>query len=212
MMAFKKSEPTRGFPSTQTDDADWLKYRLLLVIALIVLIGGAGFFIWQTNRLQKNQLEAQRLLSTAKGPEDWTAVAEKYPKTSAAADAILNLAYEAAEENKYDQAAAYYQRIVSEFPHYPAAPACELAIAACLEASNKNSEARAGYQKIVNATPPHPFAPPALLGLARLDLKENNSSHARQMLTDLLTAHANSPFEVNARQMLEKINMSSTQK
>ena len=207
---FSKRSASSHSSLSSAYDTDWMKYRLLLVVALIALVGGAGFFIWQANRLQKNEAEAGRLLSEAKGPGDWTAVVERYPQSSAAADAIMRLAYQATEEAHYDQAMAYYHRIVHDFPSHPASPACELALAACLEALGKNAEARASYQKIANAEPPHPFAPPALLGLARLDFQEGRASNARQLLTTFVAEHPDSPFQPNARQMLEKLSLTNS--
>jgi|GEM_PF-2215602 len=188
------------------DDDILKKYGFAIIggiIVFVLAVVGVGYYAYQQH---SRELEAGELLTAATQPVQWLEVVNKYPKTSAAGEALLMLAHGDTNSGKFSSAIAYYQQFLKDYPDHPAVPVVELAVAECLQASGKKSEARAAYEHILTV-PQHQMATPAALDLAKMFIDDGNTSAARQLLTRI-TEHANnSQFSPEAKQLLIKLEM-----
>lgn len=184
-------------------DDFWKKYKAYLVTGSIapIVIVIAVLWMWYT----KNQVEEQAADLYRKGAttEIWQSIVQKYPKSSRAADALLNLASDARDKKQYDQAVGYYREFL-KFKNHPVAPAVELAIAQCYDLAGKTNEAREAYFKI-SQNAMHPFYGPASIGLARIYKQQGNIPNARQTLTEFISLGKPSAFTSEAQLLLAQL-------
>lgn len=184
-------------------DDFWKKYKKWLIFStiapLVIII--SVLWMWQT----KNQMEEQAaaLYRSGATTKIWKSIIQKYPKSSRAADALLNLAADARDKKEYEQAVGYYREF-SRFRHHPAAPASELAVAECLGMAEKTNEAREAYFKITQ-NPQHPFFGAASIGLARIYKAQGNIPNARQVLNEFIAQGRPSSFLSEAQLLLAQL-------
>jgi TolA-binding protein len=197
-----ESEP-RFLPPEGDDLWNSIRTPLLISIAAVVLIG--GYATWSFLDRQKREQEAAALHASGTTAEIRRQVVERFPGSSRAAVALLDLAGEARNAADFAGAMDYYSRFVTDFPKHPARPGAELAVASCLEAQGKKEEALAAYERLIQARPAHPYAGAAALGAARIHKDLGRTSAARQVLNDFISQNTRSAFLDEARALLNQL-------
>jgi tetratricopeptide (TPR) repeat protein len=183
----------------------WKKYRAWAagVLILFAVVACVFVFRWEQNRRLEEKATAVYLQGGNK-PEVWKEISEKYPQSSKGAEALLNLASEAWQKHRYDEAISHYKQFLIQYKKHPVTPAVDLAVAACFEAEGKAQDAREAYFKITQL-PKHPFFGAASIGLARIYKKEGNIPNARQTLNEFINQGRSSSFLPEAKAMMAQL-------
>lgn len=173
------------------------------IIVFLLAVVSVGYYTYQQH---SKELEAAELLQAANQPAQWLEVVNKYPQTSAAAEALLLLAHGDKDAGKFSSAVTYYRQFLKNFPKHPLASSVELAVAQNLQADGQKNDAHAEYERILH-TPLHQMAAPAALSLAKMFIDEGNPAPARQLLQRVTEHPNNSQFYSEAKQLLMKLQM-----
>ncbi|HWN94898.1 MAG TPA: tetratricopeptide repeat protein [Methylomirabilota bacterium] len=171
------SPPSAGF----YDFLGWLdqnKQRVALGAGVaFVLAVVVGFFVWRSGQ---REIEAERALSSVPvavvpgempppGMAEAVAkIAEDFPKTPAAAKALLRAGTIYFDQNNFTKAQEQFDKLLRDYGETVWVPQAVYGLAACLDAQNKPSEAIAKYNDFTRAYPSDPAADQARLSLARL--------------------------------------------
>jgi TolA-binding protein len=194
-------------PRIVEDPASWLeRNRAVVAVALVAVLLAAVGGGWWWQQLAAREAEAERLFADASTPADWKTLVERYPKTSPAPLALLQLASEARQRGALEESLDWTEQFLKAHPRHALRPAAELSRAMLWEALGKTAEARAAYESMRNARPTHPMAGAASVGLARLLLAEGNKTAARQVLSEFVAGDRDgSAFAAEANRMLRTL-------
>lgn len=168
------------------------KSKILLLTGLF-LVGLVAFGISEWSR-HKTQRESQQLLAGAKGADDYRAVVAKYPKSMAAASALLLLADDLRSAGKFDDSSAQLRTFIANFPKHPLVSGAWTSLAGNQEAQGKNDEALETYRKVTSSFPTSFSAPIALLGQARLLQGQGKADDARRIYEQVIQQYQGTAF------------------
>lgn len=176
------------------------KNRILLGAAAVV----AALVVATTVQVVAHQraAAAARMLSAAKDGAALEQLAKKYPRSMAAANALLLLAADQRGQKDYAAAAATLEEFIARFPKHPLLGGAYLSLGCTLEAQGKPEEALLKYDQAAQFTGTYsasaaPFARAALL--AALD----RGDAARQTCENLLATAPESTFAREAQRLLQ---------
>jgi predicted negative regulator of RcsB-dependent stress response len=153
------------------------KIVLAAIVALLVLIACGAYFGWQT--LKSAQAEAA--YDSATNVEGWQKVADSFPGSIAAGNALLRIAAQESGDGHFPESDKTYQKFVREYPKHPFAVNGLMGLATNAEAENKPDEALNYYAEISSKFGTTYLAPMALLSQARLTERKGKLKEARQM-------------------------------
>ena len=114
-------------------------------------------------------------------------LADQYPSSPLAADALYRLAHLLQKKNDYVQAAELFGRLETRFPKHELAAQAVFAQAACLGRAQKNEAAVAAYARLLATYPQSPFVEDALYQKASAETFLRRDAQARETWRDLLT-------------------------
>lgn len=146
---------------------------LLLVVGVIV-----AFFFYRQN---EEELAASEALSDVIVPqltaapgspetaEAYLKIAATYPKSAAAARAVLLAAGSLFVDGKYSEAKAQFERFKRDYSDSRFLGEALLGIAACLDAQGQTREAMAAYKDVIDRHSGDSNVPHAKFALGRLD-------------------------------------------
>jgi tetratricopeptide (TPR) repeat protein len=164
-----------------------------LTSASVVVIVGLiiWFFVWQNGEKQVQASEelssiAVRQISAAAAgsqdaPQAYLKVASDYPKSKAAARALLLAAGALFTEGKYAESQALFERFTREFHDSPLLGEGLLGVASCLEAQGKTDQAAGAYKDLITRHPADSVAPQAKFSLAGLYEVQKRPELARDL-------------------------------
>jgi TolA-binding protein len=180
----------------------WLLHRNMILLCAAAL--AAGLIGYATISVIGHQREssAARMLAAAKSPAEMEALVKKYPKSKATADAMLMIAADHRQNQRFDAALAVLDDFGKRFPEHPFSAGALLSRGATLEAAGKREEALAAYEEAAMKTGSY-AAPAAKLAKAVLLQAMGKSDEARQACEDLVAQDASSPFAPEAQRMLQ---------
>jgi TolA-binding protein len=190
--------------------------RGVSILAVVVL--GIWFYVWNTGQKEISASEALTSLrpaSTSSGapgviPADaYLKVAEQYPKTEAAALALLQAAAAFFTEGKYAEAKTQFDRFLREYPQNPLRGQALLGVAASLGAQGKASEAAAAYDDLIKRHPTEPVVPRAKFALARLYEAQRKTDDAVKLYEELLRTESSSSVGAEAEIRLLDLRQST---
>jgi predicted negative regulator of RcsB-dependent stress response len=169
--------PSAGF----YDFLGWLeanKKRVAIgAVAVFFVAVIVGLFVWRSSQRELEAEEALSSIKVAVSPGDLPApgsaeavakIAEEYPKTTAAAKALLRAGTIYFDQNDFAKAEEQFNKLLRNYSDTPWVPAAVYGIAACLDAQNKTTEAISKYNDFIRNYPADPAADQARLNLARL--------------------------------------------
>lgn len=163
----------------------WLNHRGALLggiaglsVMVLVILG-----ILVVNR--SSRLASENLLSSATDEAGWNEVITKYPRTPAAADAMLLLAASLRDAGRIDESDALYSRFSETYPSSPLAVSGLLGRASNARVAGKAADALNYCQQAAAAFPQSYGAPFALLSQARLLAQQGKMEDARRVIQSL---------------------------
>ena len=167
------------------------KFLILGVIAAII-VGGIAVAAWFAYSSTQNAA-AQNLLANAKGIEDFRAVAEKFPRTMPAADALMRIAAAERDAGSMDKSTAAFREFLDRFPTHELAGGALLGIAQNQDAAGDTQSAMATCQQVVTQFPKSYAAPIAAYTEAEILLRGFQIEEARRGFNMVVTQFPTSP-------------------
>ncbi|MDP9291655.1 MAG: tetratricopeptide repeat protein, partial [Verrucomicrobiota bacterium] len=175
-----------------------LLYALLLGVALV------SFAAYQI-LTQRKLAAAADMLTQASNEEDYRRIIQKFPRTTAAADAQLLLAAQLRAEKKYDESNAILKSLLDQTPDHPLASGALLSMAANYEAQGKTSEAIEAYQQISSRFAGSYSAPVAAINRADLLKASGKAEEAKRAYENVLTQFPQSLVARDASRELKNL-------
>jgi len=176
---------------------------IVALVALVVLITGAGVWFWNSARLRAS---AESLYSSATGPDGWREVIEKYTGSLAAGNASLELASSLRAGGNLDGAVAELERFVSSQPDHPLAAAGVLALGELRRAQGKTDAALEEFRTVSSKYKDSYAAPLAMLAEAEiLSVKNGGQGEARAVLESIGSLYPGTPAAMMAGAQLSRL-------
>lgn len=174
----------------------WLNHRgsLLGGVAAVVAILLIALGVTASNR--SNEIASETLLDQATDASGYNAVIDKYPKSPAAADAMLLLAASLRDAGKLEESDALYSRFAETYPRSPLAVSALIGRASNARVAGKTDAALNDYQQASAGFPQSYGAPFALFSQTRLLAQEGKMDEAKRTLQALGTQY---PYSVAAQ-------------
>jgi TolA-binding protein len=138
-------------------------------------------------------------------PAAYLKVAAAYPKSAAAARAVLLAGTAYFAEGKYDDAKAQFERFLRENRENPSAVEALLGIASCLDAQGKTADATTAYKDLIDRHPNAPVVPQAKFALAELYAAQNKKDLARSLYEDVERSNPYGSLGSEAGMRLEEL-------
>jgi outer membrane protein assembly factor BamD (BamD/ComL family) len=219
------AEPTQPVPTFDPEIFwEFHKKKIILgaIVALLVLIGGGGYVLFQTIQNQK----AAAAFSSAGSIDGWKAVINQFPSSVAAGNSYLRIAGQLRSDGKYQDSDGAYDTFVHQFPKHPLLVTAYMGLAANAELEKDARKALDHYKKITDQFGSSFEAPMALYNQGRLteeiatatdQSKEASQSGLRQaqtlfesVVTRYPTSIAAQIAEPEAKRLAEKIAQESS--
>jgi predicted negative regulator of RcsB-dependent stress response len=193
------------------------KKPALLGVGAIIVVGAiVSFYFYQQDLTDQAASEAlsaatvAQLTGTRGAPESATAylkVATDYPKTTAAARALLLAAGSLFTEGKYTEAKAQFDRFTRDYGDNPLMSEALLGSAACLDAMSKTNEALVAYNDLVRRHPSENVVSQARFALGRLYEAQNDPEKARAQFEEVARANPYGSLGSEAGMRVEELNL-----
>jgi tetratricopeptide (TPR) repeat protein len=188
----------------------WDRYRqIILVVGGIVLLGLAGFGIYEYN-LNARIAAAGAALAQASTADDYRAVLDKYPDTVAGGNAALFLAAKLRGDKKYDDAMQVLQDFMDKYPNHPLLASGDLSYAETLEAAGRIDEAVARYEEVAAKYPDSFSAPLAIIAEANIYKTQGKTEDARRLYENLVAQFPDSVFNQTAMAEMHLLRSNAT--
>ncbi|MEY2906071.1 MAG: hypothetical protein RLZZ408_542 [Verrucomicrobiota bacterium] len=156
-----------------------------LTILAVILLG-----VLAVNRSAR--IASETLLSGANSEAAWNEVISKYPRTPAAADAMLLLAASLRDAGKIAESDSLYSRFAETYPSSPLAVSGLIGRASNARVAGKPADALNSYQQAAAAYPQTYGAPFSIFSQARLLAQQGRMEDARRVIQSLGTQYPNS--------------------
>jgi TolA-binding protein len=156
-------------------------------IVLLAIVAAAGASVAGLVKY-KNTLtatEAGQLVSAAKTVEDCDLVAQKYPGSTAAGNALLLKADLQWKANKKDSALGTLRDFTKSFSSHPFFVSGLIGLASKLESTGEKAEAKSIYERVSKEFSKSEFAPMAQIRLGDLLWAEGKDSEAKEFFETL---------------------------
>jgi predicted negative regulator of RcsB-dependent stress response len=191
-------------------DAETINWRLVvypILAALIVLVGGFGYYYYLQNQREQLEASARDALVQAKTPEDMVKVADQFPGADQATLALLSAADGSFAKEDYASAMQDYQRIIQTVSTAPELrDSAQLGLASCLEATGKVDDAINAYLEVAQEGAKSPYAPFAYNAVGRLYQERGDKDNERKILTEAASLDPDSPFVKQAQYRLKQLS------
>ena len=203
----------------------WLetnKKRVALGAGVAAFVALAiGLYVWHAG---ESALEAEEALSAVKMPfsplesaAPGTAaalakLAAEYPKTPAAAKALLRAGTVYFGDGDFAKAREQFTAYIRDFGDTPWVPQAVFGLAACLDAENKTAEGISKYKEFISSYPNDPSVDQAKLNQARLHAQNKEPQLAFEILRQLASPapqQAPSPLAGEAQQKLRDLMLNN---
>lgn len=189
--------------------------QALAALAIVVAVGLiVGFYLWYQGEKESRASEALTSVSIPTGPtprtetaDAYLKIAATYPKSTAAARAVLLAGGTLFVDGKYDQARAQFEKFTREYRDTTFMGEALLGIAACLDAENKTNEAIRAYKDLTEHHSGDPSVPQAKFALARLYEGQGQAELARPLFEDVARAEPYGSLGSEAGMRLEELKM-----
>lgn len=203
---------TPVFQGPQPLDDSTLKWELFweknktailggIVLAAVAAIAAASWLVY----FNAQREAAQKMLAESTDIAGFQAVVEKYPKSPAAADALLRIAGAEREAGDSAKSTAAFQEFLDLFPDHPLAGGALLGIGQNQEAGGDADSAIATYQQVVTRYPQSYAAPFAAYSEAEILLRRFQRDEARRSYNMIVTQFPQSPAARMASSQLARI-------
>ncbi len=172
-----------------------------LLAALIAVIALRGIANHKASKLAA----AEKMLMSARTPQQLEEVVTKYGSTPTGPIALLNLAKLLFNSGDSAQARVQYERFLKKYNNHDLRPVAELGLAYCTEADGNFAGAAtqfAGFAEKHSTSYLHPIA---ILSVARCMEQAGQIAEARIVLEDFLTENAGTSWAGTAENALKQL-------
>jgi tetratricopeptide (TPR) repeat protein len=190
--SFTPPEADQEIAPPSTLEIVWLNHRgallsgvIGLTILTLIALGVLG-----VNRSAR--IASETLLSGATNEAAWNEVILKYPRTPAAADAMLLLAASLRDAGKIEESDSFYSRFAETYPSSPLVVSSLIGRASNARVAGKPADALNSYQQAAAAYPQSYGAPFAIFSQARLLAQQGRMEDAKRVIQSLGTQYPNS--------------------
>jgi predicted negative regulator of RcsB-dependent stress response len=193
------------------------KKPTILGAALLVVVGViVAFFLYRQNEQELAASEAlsnvvvPQLTGAAGRPESagaYLKVAATYPKSAAAAQAVLLAAGSLFVEGKYPEAKAQFDKFAREYRDSPFMGQALLGAAACQDAQGKTNEAMAAYKDLIDHHPGENVVSQARFALGCLYEAQHDPEKARNQFEEVARENPYGSLGSEAGMRLEELNI-----
>lgn len=168
-------------------------FRKIIVAAVFVLVAVmvGGYWKYRTSTIAR---EAGEMVAAAKSPEDCDIIAQKFPGSLAAGNALLIKADLLWQQNKKDSALGALREFTSKFSKHPMFLSGLVGLASKLESMDNKAEAKSIYERIVSEFGRSEFAPLAEIRLGDMLMAEGKEDEARKIFDTLPSKYPGTPF------------------
>jgi TolA-binding protein len=197
--------PTSSAPEEFDPLEFWLRHRgRILLYTGMVLVALVIYFTYWTiqNSTRRN---SEKALASAKTAEDYRKVADEYPRSAAAGNALLLLADQLRTGAKLDEALATLQSFIEKHPKHSLISAAYTSLAATQEAQGKLDAALTSYKKVTATYPTSFSAAAAYVGQGRILQAQGKTEDARHIFETVKTTYPQSPFQHEATALMNKL-------
>jgi len=164
--------------------------------AIIIVLAGlaTGFFLYQR---EQREADAGEALSNIVVPEAtglsqrpdaanaYLKLVTDYPRSPAAAHALLLAAAHLFDQDKYAEAQQQFERFVREYRQDPLLSEALLGLAACADAQHRTNDAITAYKNLIERQPNSNVIPQARFALARLYESSGKLPEAKTLLEEV---------------------------
>jgi tetratricopeptide (TPR) repeat protein len=168
----------------------WMNHRGALLGTLAALVVAALVVLGILGSNRANRIASENLLASATDDAGWNAVISGYPRTPAAADAMLLLAASLRNQGKLEDSDALYSRFAETFPQNQLAVSSLLGRASNARFAGKPEAAFSAYQQAASAFAGSYGAPFALFCQARMLTQDGRGEDARKIIELLGSQYA----------------------
>lgn len=183
------------------------KYKYGIIASIfILLVAIAGLIGWTSQQSTRENLAHERL-AASKTPEALKAVIQDFPKSNTALLAEYQLANQAYEQGRWEEAIASYKKILEYDPNSTLVPSAIIGQGAAYESIGKRDEALKSYQSMATAAPKSFQAPQAKYAAGRLLESGGKLKDAQKEFEDLIANYPKSSWRTDAETHLKKINL-----
>lgn len=196
----------------------WLdvnKKRVIMGAVVVALVGCiAALLIWRKGQREVEAGQALSSVRTSFNPtepappgtaEAFVKVAQGYPKTAAAAQAILRAGAAFFAEGQWARAQEQFEKYLRSYGDTPWVPQATYGVAACLDAQGKTADAITKYNDFLKSYPNDPAADQGRLSLARLYDHANQPQQAIDILDKIVKGAQFSPAASEAQERLKEL-------
>lgn len=157
---------------------------------ILIMVFAVSFYFWNKGRLEIKAAETLSSIQTTPNSDAaaYISLAAQYPRTSAAAQAVLLAAGNLFSAGKYAEAQAQFDRLLREYSDSPYRVQAFLGTAACMDAQGKTAEAVTRYAELIQRFPTDPATLQAKSALARIYEAQNQFDRALPLYEELAQA------------------------
>ena len=176
----------------------------------------SGSYLYRQNEQEVTAAEALSSVAVPQmsggraGPESAAAylkVAADYPRSRAAARAVLLAAGSLFAEGKYADAKTQFERFAREYGNSPLMAQALLGSAACQDALGKTNEAITAYNNLIRQYPGENVVSQARFALGRLYEAQNDPEKARTQFEEVARANPYGGIGSEAGMRVEELNL-----
>lgn len=184
----------------------WARHRRRILGGAVVAVGlaiGVGLWFWGQ---RQEAIGAQKTLAEVKETVDLGRVAEQYPGTPAAAEALLRQGDMASQDGRWEEAIGAFRKFIEMFPDHPLAGNALMGLGAAQEAMGRIPDAEDAYRRVFEGHRKSHRAAEARLALGELLLAQGRDREARQAFDELMSAYPQSVWVQLARREIEALD------
>ena len=183
----------------------WIKHKsqILMYTTMVIVALALYFAYWVFEKSRREHSE--QALANAKTVEDYRKVVDEYPKSAAAADALLLEADKLRDEGKFDESTAALRSFIEKFPKHSLISGAYASLAADQEAQGKLDDALLNYKKVTASYPTSFSAAAAYIAQGRILNQQGKTEEARHAYETVMTQFAESPFQQEAMMEMRKL-------
>ena len=170
----------------------WINHRGAVLGGIAALVVAVLIFLSVIAANRASRIASETLLSNSSEIQGWQQVMAQYPRTPAAANAMLLTAAALRDQGKFDESDALYSRFTETFPRNPIAVSGILGRASNARVSGHADAAVSSYQQAAAAFPQSYGAPFALLSEARILAQLGKTDEAKRVIQALASQYAGS--------------------
>ena len=190
-------------------DTETINWRLVVypvLGALVILVGGFGYYYYLQNQREQLEMSARAALVAAKTPEEMVKVADQFPGSDQGTIALIDAADASFAKRDYAAAIQDYQRVIqSETTDPELRDSAQLGLASADEANGKLEDAISAYLEVAQRGAKSPFAPFAYNAVALIYDQRGDKDKEKNILTQAASLDSDSPFVKQAQYKLKQI-------